>query len=215
MHNYVKYFVSCSKFQHACFKLIKILIKTIVKTTLCAMFFFVRQFLIWKALLTSKKNWQQSNFQLVSNPEHCYLLAHLNIRFTLAKKNPANLDVLNNLLLVPTFCADLCLHQTSKKDALKTPRYIQRCFLLPVSAPAQDNSDVEEIFRQERVRLQQIRSDQESARSSPESRMHRKQEIDKIRKRPNQSVPGSKLVVYVFCLSLGTVIVIFLVVTKI
>ena len=84
-----------------------------------------------------------------------------------------------------------------------------------MSAPVQDNPDVGEKFRQERVRLQQIRSDQESARSSPESRMHRKQEIDKIRKRPNQSVPGSKLVVYVFCLSLGTVIVIFLVVTKI
>ena len=125
-------------------------------------FFFLRQFLIWKALPTSKKNWQQSNFQLVSNLEHCYLLAHLNMLF------------------------------------------------VPVSAPAQDNSDVGEIFRQERVRLQQIRSDQETARNSADSRLHRKQEIDKMRKRPNQSVPGSKLVVYVFCLSFETVtIVIF------
>ena len=150
---------------------------------------FLCQFPVWKALLTSKKNCQQSNSQLVSNAGHCYLLAHLNIRFALTKEKKT----------------------TSQYECVES----NAAFLLPVSAPVQDNPDVGEKFRQERVRLQQIRSDQESARSSPESRMHRKQEIDKIRKRPNQSVPGSKLVVYVFCLSLGTVIVIVLVVTKI
>ena len=47
---------------------------------------FLCQFPVWKALLTSKKNCQQSNSQLVSNAGHCYLLAHLNIRFALTKE---------------------------------------------------------------------------------------------------------------------------------
>ena len=64
--------------------------------------------------------------------------------------------------------------------------------LLFVSISGVQRVAIDDSFQQEKIRIQEIRRDQEAARTS-DSRLHRKEGIDSKKRRPNQSVPGSKL----------------------
>ena len=52
---------------------------------------------------------------------------------------------------------------------------------------------IDSSFVQEHARIQAIRQTQEAARRAPDAQLHSKEEIEKKKRRPNQTVPGSKL----------------------